>query len=122
MEKSRRSAFASAFRTVLGRGLIECGPLRARACCESLLKKFDFWGTMGGTQKSGQLESTEKSQFSSRSIAGDRTFGRQLPRTAVQFLNLESILPLTNGLCVFLATVLKITSRTQGTYGKLTNV
>jgi hypothetical protein len=85
---------------------------RARACCESQLKKIDFWGTMGGTQKSGQSESTEKSQLSSTSFAGDRTFGRQLPRTAVQFLNLESILPLKMVYVYFPATVLKMTSRT----------
>ena len=34
--------------------LIECGLERARACFESQLKNFDFWGTIGENQKSCQ--------------------------------------------------------------------
>ncbi|MEG3894153.1 MULTISPECIES: hypothetical protein [unclassified Microcoleus] len=56
--------------------MIEGCPQRARAAFQSLLKNFDSWGTIGGTQKSGQSESTEKSQLSSSPIAGDRTSGR----------------------------------------------
>ncbi|MEG3847274.1 hypothetical protein QT971_07745 [Microcoleus sp. herbarium19] len=47
---------------------------------------------------------------------------RQLPTTEVQLLNLESILPLKMVYVYFPAIVLKLTSRTQDRYGKLTNV
>ncbi len=48
--------------------LIECDPY-ALAGCESQLKNFDFWGTIGGTQRSDEPESTEKSQLGSSPIA-----------------------------------------------------
>ncbi|MEG3976727.1 hypothetical protein QT970_19185 [Microcoleus sp. herbarium8] len=47
-----------------------------RAGFESRLKNFDFWGTISETQKSGEPESTEKSQLSYSLIVGDRTWGR----------------------------------------------
>lgn len=85
---------------------------------------FDFLGTIGGTQKSGQREYTKTLQLlfcpngPEQELQGDR----QLPRTAVQILNLESILPLKM-VSVYLQTnVLKMTSRTRARYGKLTNV
>jgi hypothetical protein len=42
--------------------MIECGLELARACFESQLKNFDFWGTIGENQKSCQQKCTEKSQ------------------------------------------------------------
>jgi hypothetical protein len=48
--------------------LIECDPY-ALAGCEIQLKNFDFWGTIGGTQRSDEPESTEKSQLGSGPIA-----------------------------------------------------
>jgi hypothetical protein len=63
----------------------------------------ELWGEL----KSLVIQSLQKNRpkVQARLRAIELSGDRQLPRTAVQFLNLESILPLTNGLCVFLATV-----------------
>ncbi|WP_445176008.1 hypothetical protein [Microcoleus sp.] len=103
--------------------MIEFGLQRARACFESQLKNFDFWGTIGENQKSCQQKCTEKSQQSSSPIAGDRTSRRStVPAGPVRFLNLETILRLKMVYVYFPAIVLKMTSRIEARYGTLTNV
>jgi hypothetical protein len=89
-------------------------------CCSTNFIFRELWAELKSLVIQSLLKNRNSVQARLRAIelSGDR----QLPRTAVQFLNLESILPLTNGLCVFLATVKKISSRTQGRYGRLTNV
>ncbi|MCY7382717.1 MAG: hypothetical protein LH628_09095 [Microcoleus sp. CAN_BIN18] len=59
-------------------------------------------GTIGGTQKSGQPESTQKSQLGDSPIAGDRTIRRSTVPTAPGAISLSrEHTPIKNGLCVF---------------------
>ena len=103
--------------------MIECGLQRARACFESQLKNFDFWGTIDENQRSSQITVYLKVASQLQRLCGRSNFPAiDSAKSPVRFLNLESILPLKMVYVYLPAIVLKITSRTQARYGKLTNV